>query len=135
MAACDIDCSLNGRCSRTAGTCSCLFLIFGIVGEELFGGMPGFIGVRRVRSMTFVDFDSIKSATNAMVRYQGHRLEADQRTPGLVIDCARRPAARGGRTRLCGRLATLRARADPPGDDSRACAPPRQTTRPAVASP
>ena len=57
-----------------------------VTAEELFGGMPGYRGVRVVRSITFVDFDSIKTATNAMIRFQGHRADPDQLTPGLVID-------------------------------------------------
>lgn len=57
-----------------------------VTAEELFGGMPGYCGVRCVRSITFVDFDSIKAATNAMIRFQGHRVDPEQLTPGLVID-------------------------------------------------
>lgn len=56
-----------------------------VTAEELFGGMPGYCGVRCVRSITFIDFDSIKASTNAMIRYQGHRVDPEQ-TPGLVID-------------------------------------------------
>jgi hypothetical protein len=46
--------------------------------EGIFSGQPGYIGVRAVRSMCFVDFDSIKAATAAMMRFQG--------TMGLTID-------------------------------------------------
>ena len=41
--------------------------------ERIFVECPGYFGVRSVRSMVFVDFDSIKAATNAMLRFQGHR--------------------------------------------------------------
>ena len=41
--------------------------------ERIFAECPGYFGVRPVRSMVFVDFDSIMAATNAMLRFQGHR--------------------------------------------------------------
>ena len=46
--------------------------------EGLFSAVPGYIGVRQVRAMCFVDFEDVKSATAAMMKYQGHR--------GLTID-------------------------------------------------
>lgn len=46
--------------------------------ESLFSGQPGYGGVRYVRAMCFVDFDSIKNATSAMMRWQNHK--------GLAID-------------------------------------------------
>ena len=46
--------------------------------ESLFSAIPGYVGVRQVRAMCFVDFDSIKASTSAMMRYQGHM--------GLTID-------------------------------------------------
>ena len=52
--------------------------------ERIFRDCPGYLGVRSVRTMTFVDFDSIKSSTNAMLRYQGHRPHPGHE--GLVID-------------------------------------------------
>lgn len=55
-----------------------------VAAEGLFGGMPGYIGVRQVRRMLFVDFVDVKAATNAMVRFQGHRW--GETLPKLVID-------------------------------------------------
>jgi hypothetical protein len=52
--------------------------------ETLFGKASGFVGVRTVRKMCFVDFDSIKASTAAMVKYQSYRLHADH--AGLTID-------------------------------------------------
>ena len=46
--------------------------------EGIFSAVPGYIGVRQVRAMCFVDFEDIKSATAAMIKFQGHR--------GLTID-------------------------------------------------
>ena len=46
--------------------------------EAMFSVVPGYIGVRQVRAMCFVDFEDIKSATAAMMKYQGHN--------GLTID-------------------------------------------------
>jgi len=41
--------------------------------ESLFSAAKGYIGVRHVRSMFFIDFESIAEASNAMVRFQGYR--------------------------------------------------------------
>ena len=46
--------------------------------EGLFHGLSGYVGVRQVRGMVFVDFDSIRSATGAMMKHQGQH--------GLTID-------------------------------------------------
>ena len=48
------------------------------VAEGIFSAMAGYIGVRQVRAMCFIDFEDIKSATAAMVKFQGHQ--------GLTID-------------------------------------------------
>lgn len=52
--------------------------------ERLFGEMRGFTGVRKVRAVCFVDFDSVKAATTAMVKFQGHQLHPND--AGLKID-------------------------------------------------
>ena len=39
--------------------------------EAVFGLLPGYIGVRAVRNLSFVDFESVKAATAAMMRLQG----------------------------------------------------------------
>ena len=36
--------------------------------EQLFTDSPGYIGVRQVRGMCFIDFEDVKSATCAMMR-------------------------------------------------------------------
>lgn len=46
--------------------------------ERLFSENPGYVGVRQVRGMCFIDFADIKSATSAMMKHQG--------TTGLTID-------------------------------------------------
>ena len=46
--------------------------------ERLFSDCAGYIGVRQVRGMCFIDFGDIKSSTSAMMRHQG--------TAGLTID-------------------------------------------------
>ena len=46
--------------------------------ENLFKAIPGFLGARQVRGMSFVDFDTVKASTAAMMKFQGHR--------GLAID-------------------------------------------------
>ena len=40
--------------------------------ERLFSECAGYIGIRQVRGMCFVDFEDIKSSTNAMMKNQGH---------------------------------------------------------------
>ena len=46
--------------------------------ESMFSAIPGYIGVRQVRAMCFVDFEDIRSATAGMMKFQGHK--------GLTID-------------------------------------------------
>ena len=40
--------------------------------EELFAQEPGYIALRTVRHMYFVDFDSVRQSTEAMRKYQGY---------------------------------------------------------------
>ena len=46
--------------------------------ENLFGDCAGYVGVRQVRGMCFIDFVDIKSSTAAMMKHQG--------AAGLTID-------------------------------------------------
>ena len=59
--------------------------------ERLFAESPGYIGVRQVRAMCFVDFEDIKSATAAMMKHQGHE--------GLTIDYDKDKGVAGKRRR------------------------------------
>lgn len=52
--------------------------------EALFKGEPGFVAVRMVRRMCFVDFETDRFATAAMRKHQGHKFEKDE--AGVVID-------------------------------------------------
>lgn len=52
-----------------------------------FSGDPGFFGVRLVRAMCFVDFESIADATKSMVKHQNERLPGvGLQRMGLMID-------------------------------------------------
>ena len=46
--------------------------------EALFASITGYQGVRQVRGMCFVDFDSVKASTAAMMQFQGRA--------GLTVD-------------------------------------------------
>jgi len=52
--------------------------------ESIFSAQPGYRGTRQVRSIMFVDFDSIKAATSALVKHQGRKLYTGH--DGLTID-------------------------------------------------
>jgi hypothetical protein len=52
--------------------------------ETLFRGESGFIAVRYKRELLFVDFDSVKSATNAMRKHQGWKKNSYSK--GIIID-------------------------------------------------
>eukprot|EP00316_Scyphosphaera_apsteinii_P008581 CAMPEP_0119300936 /NCGR_PEP_ID=MMETSP1333-20130426/2815_1 /TAXON_ID=418940 /ORGANISM="Scyphosphaera apsteinii, Strain RCC1455" /LENGTH=451 /DNA_ID=CAMNT_0007302875 /DNA_START=307 /DNA_END=1662 /DNA_ORIENTATION=- len=52
--------------------------------EALFAQVPGYAGIRQARGLLFVDFESIKAATSAMMKLQGHSF--DGQSKGLVID-------------------------------------------------
>jgi hypothetical protein len=52
--------------------------------EKLFSGEAGYIGTRYKKDLMFVDFDSIKSATNAMRKHQGWKKSDYSR--GILID-------------------------------------------------
>lgn len=59
--------------------------------ENLFRQIPGYVGVRQVKGLAFVDFDSIKASTAAMMRYQGKL--------GLTIDYDKDAGVAGKRQR------------------------------------
>lgn len=59
--------------------------------ERMFSEIPGYVGVRQVRGMCFVDFDSIKASTAAMMRYQGQQ--------GMTIDYDKDVGVAGKRRR------------------------------------
>jgi hypothetical protein len=59
--------------------------------EGLFSAIQGYIGVRQVKGMCFVDFDGIKASTAGMMQYQGHN--------GLTIDYDKDAGVAGKRQR------------------------------------
>ena len=59
--------------------------------ERIFAEVPGYVGVRQVRGMCFVDFDSIKASTAAMMRFQGQK--------GMTIDYDKDVGVAGKRRR------------------------------------
>ena len=63
----------------------------GALCERLFSECVGYVGVRQVRGMCFIDFAEIKSATAAMMRHQGH--------DGLTIDYDKDTGVAGKRQR------------------------------------
>ena len=88
--------------ATTTKSNSTLFIAFGqgnkipaaeraSVAESIFSLSPGYVGVRQVRSMCFVDFIDIKSATSAMVRHQGQE--------GMTIDYDKDTGVAGKRKR------------------------------------
>lgn len=52
--------------------------------EKLLTEQPGFVGCREVRGSCFLDFESVKYATSAMLRLQGRRLFPGHQ--GLAVD-------------------------------------------------
>uniref|UniRef100_A0A7S4FCA6 RRM domain-containing protein n=2 Tax=Chrysotila carterae TaxID=13221 RepID=A0A7S4FCA6_CHRCT len=54
--------------------------------ETIFVDCPGYIGIRQVRGSCFVDFETVKTATNAMIKMQGSRIQGYQMREGLQID-------------------------------------------------
>ena len=59
--------------------------------ERMFAEVPGYLGVRQVRGMCFVDFETIKASTAAMMRYQGQK--------GVVVDYDKDVGVAGKRRR------------------------------------
>ncbi len=82
-----IDSYYESAATRTKPN-STLFISFGAAAppkqgrdalvEELFSSVPGYVGVRQVRHLCFVDYEDIKSATSAMMKYQNKH--------GMTID-------------------------------------------------
>ncbi|KAA0160328.1 hypothetical protein FNF31_04345 [Cafeteria roenbergensis] len=52
--------------------------------EDLFKGEPGFLGLRPVRRMCFVDFEDARYATSAMRKHQGHAFGG--KGSGIAVD-------------------------------------------------
>lgn len=52
--------------------------------ENLFKGEPGFLGLRPVRRMCFVDFEDARYATSAMRKHQGHAFGG--KGSGIAVD-------------------------------------------------
>jgi len=49
--------------------------------ERLFSACTGYLGCRAVRGMCFVDFEDIRCATNAMLKFQGHWVREPEVAP------------------------------------------------------
>lgn len=59
--------------------------------------LPGYIASRIIRSMVFIDFDSIRNATSAMVKYQNFCFPGIDQDNGIAVDYDKDPTAKRNR--------------------------------------